>query len=486
MAYGDNRTVISSDPFDSSIGGDWENGPDLWPVLGWLTGGYVADVNQTQGVIINTGNSFTDNQWSQVVVQEHSGVANIGASIMGGSGLTRCYIGYNDADTPLYEILDIAEGGTSSSVASAASSGAMSSGDTLTLEGVDGDIRLGTDEGSGDTERIGDADATWSDGVVGVYLYDAAGVDKADITSWSGGNIGETFDADGQIVLPALTTNGVALITQIASGTPTLASLTINGIASTPYNADGQLILPSISITGVASGVLSYDADGQVTLPFLTIDGVALATHIADGQPTLPVISIGGLADITYTGDSQVVLPSLSISGTAQTVYTADGQIILPALVADGLAEIAYLAAGQPSLPSLTINGVAALALDGIGDVTFSNIVISGDSNLEYSGIGTPVLGGIEISGMANIEYFAVGAFNLPAIDITGVAGAAISGDAIGDVQLPMIDFNGVVFPTHIAIGDIFLPTILIGSNVTATSFSKSFTANFTVPFTTY
>ncbi len=317
-------------------------------------------------------------------------------------------------------------------------------------------------------------------------------------------------DASGQVVLPQITINGIALTTYDAIGTPAMPQVVIAGIALTAYDADGQISLPIITINGIAlaehiadsqvilpqiitggDSATEYIADAQVVLPSILPSGIALVAYNADGQTGLPIISVNGIASgvVTFIADGQVDLPIIAINGLADTLYTADSQVTLPQITTNGLALATYDADGQPTMPQITINGLAAHIFDGIGDVTLPIIVISGFADTEYAGIGMVDLPIIAIGGNADILYDGFGTIDLSIITLDGVASWTISGDAIGDVQLPIITTNGIALIAYDGIGAAILPGIIIngdsdGGGVAAALFSKSFTSEFTTDFT--
>jgi len=195
MAYGDNRSEIASDTFDSSIDSSWDTGWADWNNMIWVSGGYV-DVNAAgtkHGMRRNTG-TYADDQYSIITNEEFDdndvGAQEfaIGRAASGGADES-CYFAEYSMEGDIYELEEVTSSFGFSSLASASHTGALlAQGDTITIECEGTTMRMGTNEGSGDTERITATDATLTSGRPGLGAV-RAGSATVRITDWSGGDI---------------------------------------------------------------------------------------------------------------------------------------------------------------------------------------------------------------------------------------------------------------------------------------------------------
>lgn len=266
------------------------------------------------------------------------------------------------------------------------------------------------------------------------------------------------------------------------------SQLTVNG-----DSASGG---PAVRITGgdcyyldnFGSNIQIYHFNGG---SFDSIDSI-VDDYIASSVYKLEANDEGGGVTRLIAYEDGTEMPGLNntdsnLSGGFAGVFIFDDELILDDWGGDDVSGIID-ASGNIDLPVLAINGLSAIALDGAGAITFSGVTLSGNSDIEYAGIGILNLAGIEISGIAGVEHIADGAFSLPAISIEGVAGASLAGNAIGDVQLSMVSFNGVALITHDASGNILSPNLIIGGDVNGGGvealFSKPFTSDFSTTFT--
>ncbi len=192
MAYGDNRQETASDTFDSSIDGNWDNtGPGTWDPLTWVSGGHIEEQNGfSDGVIIRTGETYADDQYSRVTVQTQGSSTLHSCLMRQQAGDDTAYAAIADnAFNDEFGIYEITDG---SAVQIGAGSGAsadipMSDGEIVTGEIEGTTIRVGSDVG-GDHEEDSQTDNTLTSGDPGVMLTRIGGVNPR-ATAWSGGDI---------------------------------------------------------------------------------------------------------------------------------------------------------------------------------------------------------------------------------------------------------------------------------------------------------
>ncbi len=196
MAYGDNRSAVASDTFDSSISASWSNGEGDWDTFTWATGGYVQPTSAGSDPAMRWNADTPNNdQYSTITVQTHStsNLNNIGARVRCASGTNEsCYLG-QVASTALggdkYQIFELNSSFGFSLLTSTGTAGGLSSGHTVTVEAEGTTIRLGTAEGGADTQRVSTTDATIAGGSWGLVGYADATASECRITAWEGGNI---------------------------------------------------------------------------------------------------------------------------------------------------------------------------------------------------------------------------------------------------------------------------------------------------------
>lgn len=188
MAYGDNRQQVASDTFDSSIGASWDNGPGDFNTYVFVTGGHIAPVSDVApvGMRRNTG-TYNNDQYSTITLQAVGGSYVVGVSVRHPTGATdeSCYAGtavqgggYTiDEFDSAFGVTNLATGGSSA--------GFNAAGETMTCEAEGTTVRMGTNEGAGDTQRLSTTDNTLASGRPGMVAYD----DNVQITAWAGGDI---------------------------------------------------------------------------------------------------------------------------------------------------------------------------------------------------------------------------------------------------------------------------------------------------------
>jgi len=191
VAYGDNRSELASDTFDSSIDGNWAVGEGDWDNMQWLTGGHVEPIGNTSCAMRRSGETYADDQYSILTINAMTTNSDwVAATVRMASGVDEsAYVCYYDTELNEYSIyeFDSAFGATLlNSVANDTT--ALQAGDTLTAEVEGITIRLGTNEGSGDGQRLTTTDTTITSGDPGMHIFQ--GLNESSITAWSGGDIG--------------------------------------------------------------------------------------------------------------------------------------------------------------------------------------------------------------------------------------------------------------------------------------------------------
>ena len=194
MAYGENRTSVATDTFDTEISANWDNGPADWGTLAFVAGGHISPTSSaTDAAIRWNANSFNSNQYSKVTVQAHTSggtSAIIGATVRMAAGSTdeSSYLGYAEqAQYSIYEVDSVFGFGLLASSADA--SLPMTVGETLTIEVEGTNFRLGSSASGSDIEELTSSDGTISSGIAGVTLYENGA--NAEVTAWEGGDIGQ-------------------------------------------------------------------------------------------------------------------------------------------------------------------------------------------------------------------------------------------------------------------------------------------------------
>lgn len=206
MAYGDSRTEVASDTFDSSISADWENGGGSWTAFSWVTGGHIDPVaSSVEAGMRRQTETFADDQYSITTVQSVGSQDYVGAATRMQAGTDEsAYVGVSEGINSRYAIYEVDSTFTFNLLANTATGwAALSAGQTCTVENEGTTIRLGDNRGT-DTERLTTTDATITSGDAGLASVIINGNGR--LTAWSGGDIGA---AGGGTLPNFLTTLGV-------------------------------------------------------------------------------------------------------------------------------------------------------------------------------------------------------------------------------------------------------------------------------------
>lgn len=210
MAYGDNRVPVASDTFDSSISASWTAGEGAWDNIVWATGGHFAPSNPGAGfgstLRRNTG-TFADDGYSTITIQTLSASAHnqIGC-IVRKQASTAGYYGFvssnNIYGAQRYELFELDGSNGYTLLTASGTPGAFSAGQTVTLEAEGTTLRLGTNEGSGDTQRLTTTDATLTSGWPGIAAVADSSAAQCQGTAWEGGDI--SAGGGGGVVIPVM------------------------------------------------------------------------------------------------------------------------------------------------------------------------------------------------------------------------------------------------------------------------------------------
>ena len=199
MAYGDNRSSVATDTFDTSISASWTQGPDTYADLAWVTGGHVEPAtNAATNCMVRNAESFADDQYCKITVNTLSAADGnlLGAACRASTTQETTYAGLVTSASGLtpsakYTIFEADAAATFTELAATGTYGALAAGDTITLEAEGTTLRLGTSEGGGaDTQRLTTTDATIASGQSSVFAVALSTTSRARLTAWEGGDIG--------------------------------------------------------------------------------------------------------------------------------------------------------------------------------------------------------------------------------------------------------------------------------------------------------
>jgi len=199
VAYGDGRSEIASDTFDSSIDGNWSNGDGDWSALSWVTGGHIETASGAGGAdasIRRSAGTYANDQYSRTTVQTHQNSASrwISASVRMASGTDEsAYVGTAQTDDDRYELYELSASFGFTSLAFTNDPGTEiphTAGDIITAEVEGTTLRVGSDAGGSDVQKVTTTDNTITSGDPGVAIFTSSGQEtQVRATAWSGGDI---------------------------------------------------------------------------------------------------------------------------------------------------------------------------------------------------------------------------------------------------------------------------------------------------------
>lgn len=319
MAYGDSRSSVASDTFDSSIDGNWANGDGDYGTLSWASGGVVQPTSaSTDSAIRRNSETFTDDQYSKITIGTQSG-SNVwaGAMVRGQSGTDESgYIGYAQNSNTYFEIDEVDSAFNFSLLANVTDSTniPLSAGETVTVEVEGTTIRCGSDAAGTDVQKTSTTDATLTSGNPGIELYRGTGTMQ--ITAWEGGNIGATstpYSAD--LTVPAFNIDGASL-TRLNDYIAFLTARSFSFTAQSVSIVTGYIADATAAAFGFVGQAVStaFDVFAQLTAPVFAFTSNAttmLAAFSADLVNAVFTFSAQGV-DVAVSG---VVAAAKRITG---------------------------------------------------------------------------------------------------------------------------------------------------------------------------
>jgi hypothetical protein len=185
MAYGDDRSALVTDTFDSAISGDYTNGPNAWGVCEWRTGGYVGSTGGGDGDRAMYWSASTPDADQYARIQFGSVGGYCGPVVRMQSANEACYVAFNVPGSTGIDLYEYSSGLGSSYLTG--DSTATVVGDWITLEAEGSTLRVGSNTSGTDTQSYTHTDTTLSSGFFGVTTY-STGLDNID--AFEGGEIG--------------------------------------------------------------------------------------------------------------------------------------------------------------------------------------------------------------------------------------------------------------------------------------------------------
>jgi len=418
MAYGDNRSSVASDTFDSTIDGSWTNGPGDWPPCDWWTGGHVTPTNTGiySNIKRNTG-TYVDDQYSQTIVHSYVVAADCETWTTVRMQVTdtdeACYGGVwttdPSGDGHQFRIFEV---NNSYQFTDLASSGVdqdnPSQGDILTTEVEGTTIRMGDNINGADAQRVTTTDATISSGRPGLVVFTFSGdEDSCNITSWDGGNISAVpiFDAASSTSAKEVSTvawnhtctgsDRVLVVGCGAGQSGSISSATYNSVSMTPVGSQ---------VGGVRQFYLIAPATGSNEVS-ISVSGdffVAGAVSVTSAHQTSPIDTFGGTTgsnshtlttteadtfgvDVTYYDGEG----SASTVGAGQTqrwslsIESHPGQGSTEVFTSSGSNVMSWTGGDSSDVHAVAIAGLSAAAGPITGSITFDTTVDQANANLK-------------------------------------------------------------------------------------------------------
>jgi hypothetical protein len=197
MAYGDNRNSVATDDFSTDpFAARWVNGDGDWNTFDWIGSDYIQPTatSVVDGMRRNNGEEFTADHYSTITFQlaiPVSTITYVGSNVRMASGTDEsAYGGDANENVNDHRILEHDAAFGETILANGGGAVDLNAGDTLTTEVEGTTIRIGTNEGSGDTQRLSTTDATIADGEPGILMYVENPISNGQVDAWEGGSIG--------------------------------------------------------------------------------------------------------------------------------------------------------------------------------------------------------------------------------------------------------------------------------------------------------
>lgn len=336
------RSPVASDTFDSAISANWANGEGDYDPWAWASGGVIEpdNANIDSALRYNAG-TFAANQYSQITIASHTdtSISVLGARVRCATGTNESgYVGnVISAGAPhKYEILEIDSGFGFTELAATGTAAPVPANTVLTLEADDAgtnNLRLYTDEGSGEALRLQATDATLTSGWPGISCYVEPSPADGQVTAWEGGDIVADGGGDGRTPANASLSFGGLIPTLALENTvaPANASLSFAGLT------------PTLHLTGTVSPANASLSFAGLT-PALQLFGTV--------APSNASLSFAGAAPVLYLQNT--VAPgnaSLSFAGFSPTVILDSGVTVAPEN-----ASLSFQGAAPTLLLHLTIS----------------------------------------------------------------------------------------------------------------------------------
>lgn len=336
MAYGDNRTEVVSDTFDSSISASWDN-PPYNNAFSWVSGGVIEPSGS--GLLCtmryNAG-SFNNDQYAQIDVNSYifNQVAVIGALARMQTGTNEaCYAGATkDTGSDNWRIYEYDSVGGVTTLADQARSFAPVNGDQFAIECEGSSIRFGmvaANGDAGDNQYLSAIDATLTSGRPGIINQPNL-TSYSQITAFRAGNIPASSDPNivdthgfyitsgsgsddfavtlnggggnrAILVIVSGLRTGVLDITGVSFGATTATELYDNSIASsrtTTYIA----VFNDAQHPGAGAQTLTVDAtSGNLNMSVTVIELENVDQTIANWSTDITAVNASYVADTVLT-----------------------------------------------------------------------------------------------------------------------------------------------------------------------------------------
>lgn len=207
FSYGQNRSVVATDTFDTTIGASWTNGPGNF--VTWAADGAgIVEPSSTESFcgLAYTGSSFANDQYSKITLASSTAFTYVGPYVRNTAASSACYIGQigeGEDDRYITELSSVL-GETTLATDTSGTGFPSAANDTVTFEAEGTTLRLGDDLDGSDGQTLETTDATLTSGAAGFYCYlSTAGSGVCEVTAWEGGDIAA---AGGGVVIPVIYT----------------------------------------------------------------------------------------------------------------------------------------------------------------------------------------------------------------------------------------------------------------------------------------
>ena len=303
-------TPPSSDDFnranESPIGGNWS----AWTGLGTLR--LVSNEVATSGADADagarwSGNSFGEDQFSQITITASDGTPDSGPAVRIASGALTGY--FTTSHNPNLIYIHKFAAGVYTELGTTA--GQYSIGDVVKLEAIDDEVCVYVNV----TEVVHcETDGTpLSGGAPGIFMYDSG--DRAD--DWSGGDVSATVTAPGALTATAASESAITLTWTAATGPLGVTGYLIErcqGAGCTTFAQIGTATTTSFGDTGLTTAttyryrVSASDAGGNLSgysnlASATTLAGPDTQAPTAPGTP-IPVVITSTQINLSWAASS--------------------------------------------------------------------------------------------------------------------------------------------------------------------------------------